>query len=115
MDNKNIVWLEKDMFMKNLVVFDGFSVDYIEILPGAIEESVVHTQCDEWIYVLEGQLLFNLNDSVFLLKTGEFVNIPRNTIHGSVNESKDNVKLLSVCNPPFELDFMTKVKKQNDA
>lgn len=111
---EEIIWLEDDMFMKNISKFDGFSVDYLEILPGAIESNVIHRQCDEFIYILQGELMFNLNGNSFLLKSGEHVNIPQNTIHGSINQTNDNVKVLSVCSPPFELSFMTKAVENDE-
>ena len=110
--NNDIIWLERDMYMKNLVKFDGFSVDYIEIMPGAVEENVVHTQCDEWIYVLRGELLFMIDGEKVLMREGDYVNVPKNSIHGSVNETDQNVSILSVCNPPFELEFMAKIVKE---
>ena len=109
----DIIWLEDDMFMKNIALFSSFSVDYIEILPGAVESGVIHEQCDEWIYILQGELEFYLNGGVFLLKTGDYINVPRKSIHGSINKTHSVVTLLSVCSPPFKLDYMTKVENKN--
>lgn len=105
----NKIWLEKDMWMVNLVKFDSFSVDFIQIDIDAVEKDVFHTECDEWIYVLSGTLIFLINGKEILLKQGDHISIPINTVHGSINQSKEIVNLLSVCSPPFEQSFMQKV------
>lgn len=105
----NKVWLEKDMWMINLVKFESFSVDFIQIEIDAIEKDVIHTECDEWIYVLSGTLIFFIDGREILLHQGDHIAIPINTVHGSINQSKEIVKLLSVCSPPFEEKFMQKV------
>lgn len=109
MDNKKI-WLEKDMYMINIAAMPGFSVDFLEIFPSAIEENVYHDDCDEWIYVIEGTLVFFKDGQEIELKQGEYISIPKNTVHGSINKTDSSVKILAVCNPPFQLDFMKKVE-----
>lgn len=109
LDDDKKIWLEEDMFMINIAQFDGFSVDYLEIFPNAIEENVIHNSCDEWIYVLEGSLLFFRGEDKIELNKGDYVEVPINTVHGSINKSNETVKILSVCSPPFQLDFIKKV------
>ena len=86
-----------------------FSVDYIVILPGAIENNIVHFECDEWLYVLSGELQVFINERKKRVKEGDSVQIPRGTIHGSKNESAQKVNILSVCSPPFKLEYMNKI------
>lgn len=112
MDNisaNDMIWLEKDMGMINLALFGDVSIDYLEILPGAIESNVVHYGFDEWIYVLEGELLFVHGKNTIAMRKGAHIYVPRNTVHGSDNQSGEIVKLLSVCNPPFLLSDMNKL------
>lgn len=113
-NNNEIIWLEKDMFMKNIGLFGEVSVDYLEILENAIEENVIHYTFDEYLYILEGELLVFKGNEKKLLKENEYIIIPKNTIHGSINKSGKLVKMLSICNPPFTLEDMNKVNNKNN-
>lgn len=103
------IWLEKDMWMINLINFENFSVDYLEIDDNAIEENVVHSQIDEWLYIISGEIMIFVGDEKILLKSGEYVAVPKNTVHGSINNSGNKVKMLAVCSPPFKIEYMERV------
>lgn len=108
MDN-NFIKLDDGMVMKNIENNPLFSVDYLEIEPGAIEENIYHEHLTEWIYLTEGELEFFLDGEVFTLKKGEYVHINKNAVHGSVNKTKKLVKMISVCSPPFQILDMKKL------
>ena len=106
---EDIIWLEDDMSMKNLISFKDVSVDYIEIYPDAIESNVIHHEIDEWLYILEGELLVFRGDEKILLNESEHIFIPKGTKHGSINRCGKMVKMLSVCSPKFTVEDMNKI------
>lgn len=54
---------------------------------------------EEFIYVLEGLLIVNLDGKEYLLKKGDSIHHPSNLNHFWVNPTKENTKLLSVLTP----------------
>lgn len=105
---KEFIQLDDGMRMKNIENNSLFSVDYLEIEPGSIEENVYHDRLVEWLYILEGELEFYLDKKIFSIKKGESVFIDKYSVHGSVNKTSGIVKMLSVCSPPFEISDMKK-------
>ena len=54
---------------------------------------------DEAFYMLEGELLFQLDDERFTRRAGEFVFAPRNVAHALANHSDADARYLLVCTP----------------
>lgn len=62
-----------------------------------------HAFHTENIYVIDGKAEMSLNDSTFIVKKGDYLNIPKGSIH-SVNKvyGKKPLKVLSIQSPEFK-------------
>ena len=56
----------------------------------------------ENIYVTEGSGNFYLEDSTFLIKSGDLIVVPKNSWHGVVVSSENPLKVLSIQSPEFK-------------
>ena len=61
-----------------------------------------HEHHSENIYVLGGKGEMQINDENFVIKKGDYFNIPKNTPHGLKVLSSSPVKVLSIQSPKFE-------------
>ena len=65
--------------------------------------SKLHTQPDhdEIVIVMAGEAEFRVGDEVYRVGPGNFVFIPRNTLHGRVRTLTDSLSALSLYSPFF--------------
>jgi quercetin dioxygenase-like cupin family protein len=56
-----------------------------DVAPHAGPPPHVHHLEEEQFYVLEGELTFSVGDRTFQMSTGDFVHIPRETVHSFTN------------------------------
>ena len=65
--------------------------------------SKLHTQPDhdEIVIVIDGEAEFKVGDEVYRVGPGDFVFIPRNTLHGRVRTITDSMSALSIYSPFF--------------
>ena len=63
-----------------------------------IHKHINHT---EHVYIKQGKGKFQLADSLYNVKTGDLIIIPKNTWHGVVVESKNPMKVISIQSPEF--------------
>ena len=54
---------------------------------------------DEAFYMLEGELIFQVQDERFTRRAGEFAFAPRNVVHALANHSDAAARYLLVCTP----------------
>jgi quercetin dioxygenase-like cupin family protein len=54
---------------------------------------------DEAFYMLEGELIFQVEDELFTRRAGEFVFAPRNVAHALANHTDAEARYLLVCTP----------------
>jgi quercetin dioxygenase-like cupin family protein len=59
----------------------------------------IHTREDETFYVLEGQVEFLLDAETVLAGPGDFVNIPRGTVHRFENTGSETARLVLTFTP----------------
>jgi quercetin dioxygenase-like cupin family protein len=66
--------------------------------------SKLHTQPnhDEIVIVIDGEAEFRVGEEVYSVGPGDFVFIPRNTLHGRVRTITDSMSALSVYSPYFD-------------
>ena len=66
--------------------------------------SKLHTQPDhdEIVIVIDGEAEFKVGDEVHRVGPGDFVFIPRNTLHGRVRTITDSMSALSIYSPFFD-------------
>jgi quercetin dioxygenase-like cupin family protein len=58
--------------------------------------SHIQTREHEGIYIIEGQIIFNVDGQRIEAKPGTFVNIPPNVLHSFKNETSEIAKLIIV-------------------
>jgi mannose-6-phosphate isomerase-like protein (cupin superfamily) len=58
-----------------------------------------HHGRDEFFYVLEGELVLRIGDERHTARAGTFAFVPRETIHGFHNASRDSATILVVHHP----------------
>ena len=68
------------------------------------DRSKLHTQPDhdEIVIVIDGEAEFKVGDEVYRVGPGDFVFIPRNTLHGRVRTITDSMSALSIYSPFFD-------------
>lgn len=67
--------------------------------PGGGPPPHIHTGEDETFYVLDGQMEFLLGDETILAGPGDFVNVPRGTVHRFLNTGTETAKLVLTFTP----------------
>jgi quercetin dioxygenase-like cupin family protein len=81
-------WVMGDMFTY-LVTGEKSGGSYFTLLagvqPNAGPPPHVHHLEDEQFYVLDGELTFSVGDQTFQVQAGDFVHIPRETVHSFKN------------------------------
>ena len=64
-----------------------------------LHKHVYHT---ENVYVLEGSGDFTMGDSLFGIKKGDLIVIPKNVWHGVKTTSRKPIKVISIQSPEFK-------------
>ena len=67
--------------------------------PGGGPPPHIHTREDETFYVLDGQLEFLLGEETVVAGSGDFVNVPRGTVHRFLNTGAETARLLLTFTP----------------
>ena len=77
------------------------------VAPAALARpAAAHHDFDEAFYVLEGELIFQVEDAVVTKRAGEFAFAPRNVVHTFANHSDAPARYLLVITPAsFERYF----------
>ncbi len=69
----------------------------------------------ENIVVLEGKATMQINDSVFAIRKGDYLNIPKGTVHAVLSvESRKPLKVLSIQSPIFDGTDRILIKENRD-
>jgi quercetin dioxygenase-like cupin family protein len=90
-----------------LLEADGFSLVEHPIAPRTLAgPSHVHQHEDEYSYVLEGDVGFEVGDETFTARAGQLVAKPRGIWHAFWNATDEPARVLEVISPPgFERYF----------
>jgi quercetin dioxygenase-like cupin family protein len=67
--------------------------------PGGGPPPHIHTREDETFYLLAGQLEFLLGDEVVVAGPGDFVNVPRGTVHRFRNTGAETARMILTFTP----------------
>ena len=70
----------------------------VDVGPEAGPPPHIHHLEEEQFYVLEGQLTYSVGDQIFEVRTGDFIHIPRGTVHSFKNGSRPS-RLLATFAP----------------
>jgi quercetin dioxygenase-like cupin family protein len=67
--------------------------------PGGGPPPHVHTREDETFYILEGEIEFRLGDDTVTAGAGDFVNVPRGTVHNFLNAGSETARMILTFTP----------------
>jgi quercetin dioxygenase-like cupin family protein len=67
--------------------------------PGGGPPPHIHTREDETFYVLEGEIEFRLGEDTVTAGQGDFVNVPRGTVHAFLNAGSETARLILTFTP----------------
>jgi mannose-6-phosphate isomerase-like protein (cupin superfamily) len=67
--------------------------------PGGGPPPHIHTREDETFYVVEGEIEFVLGEETVLAGPGDFVNVPRGTVHRFLNTGSETAQLVLTFTP----------------
>ena len=79
----------------------GGTYSFIEakVFPGGGPIPHIQTREHEGFYIIEGQIILNVDGQRIEAKPGTFVNIPPNVLHSFKNETNETAKLIIVLSP----------------
>ena len=75
------------------------------VTPGVLVPPHVHTDFDEWSYVLEGRVGARIGDDEFTAGPGSYILKPRRIMHTFWNAGPDPVRLIEIITPAGFEDF----------
>ncbi len=89
--------------VKRMFICDGESIS-ANIATSSGDESKLHTQPDhdEIVVMIDGEADFRVGDEIRRVGPGDFMFIPRNTLHGRVRTLTDSMSALSIYAPYFD-------------
>ena len=89
--------------VNRMFICDGESIS-ANIATSSGDESKLHTQPDhdEIVVVIDGEAEFRVGDEIRRVGPGDFMFIPRNTLHGRVRTLTDSMSALSIYAPYFD-------------
>jgi mannose-6-phosphate isomerase-like protein (cupin superfamily) len=64
----------------------------------------VHTDCDEWFFVREGEFKFQVGDAILYLKAGDALLAPQGTKHAFVKTSEGTARLIVMHQPAASME-----------
>lgn len=89
--------------IKRMFLFDGdhlsANVSILEHGPDALHTQRAH---DELVLILEGEVDFQVGEETQSVRPGDFIFIPRDTLHGPILRKGDRFAALSVFAPYFD-------------
>ena len=89
--------------VKHMFICDGEAVT-ANIATSSGDDSKLHTQPDhdEIVIVIDGEAEFMVGDETRHVGPGDFIFIPRNTLHGRVRTITESMSALSTYTPHFD-------------
>ena len=67
--------------------------------PGGGPPPHIHRREDETFYLLEGEIEFRLGDEMITAGSGDFVNVPRGTVHSFRNAGSETARMVLTFTP----------------
>ena len=92
---------------------DSYFTLIVDVGPGLGPPPHIHHLEEEQFYVLEGQLTYAVGDQTFQVNTGDFIHIPRGTVHSFRNGPKPS-RLLATFAPAGIEGFFREVGERAD-
>ncbi len=91
------------MWRKVLIDRPGMYVSLLTFEPGQELRVHSHPGCEIWIYVVVGDAYIHCGDEEKVLRGGQAMHIPPNTLHGILNESDSACMVMSVQAPKAQI------------
>lgn len=92
---------------------DSYFTLIVDVGPGSGPPPHIHHCEEEQFFVLDGQLTFSVGDRTFVATTGDFIHIPRGTVHWFTNGSQPS-QLLATFAPAGIEGFFREVGEVAD-
>lgn len=73
---------------------ENLTVGLVTMNPGQSNPKHSHPNCDEVLYMIQGEVDHSLGGDMHHLKAGDFIVIPRGVPHDAVNTGTELVKML---------------------
>ncbi len=64
----------------------------------------LHTDCDEWFFVREGEFKFKAGEKILRLKAGDSLLVPREMPHAFVNTTEGDARLIIMHQPAARME-----------
>lgn len=91
---------------------DGTFAIVEEVVPSNYATPLhVHCREDERVYVVSGNLMFQVGDEIFLATTGAFINMPRGLVHNYKNVGNTEAVLLITYSPAGIEDMFCEIDR----
>lgn len=75
----------------------------------------IHTDCDEWFFVREGEFKIQAGENILRLKAGDSLLVPREMPHAFVKTSEGDARLIVMHQPAVRMEeFFRFFSKQRD-
>jgi mannose-6-phosphate isomerase-like protein (cupin superfamily) len=75
----------------------------------------LHTDCDEWFFVMDGEFTFQVGEETMLLKAGDSLTVLQDTPHAFVKTSEGVARLLVMHQPAGQMEeYFRTVIQQTD-
>jgi quercetin dioxygenase-like cupin family protein len=87
-----ITWMDS----ADLTGCETLTVGMVTINSGASNPALYHPNCDEALYLLQGELRHSVGDAMFTLKAGDLIHIPRGERHHAESVGTEPARML-VC------------------
>ena len=89
--------------VKRMFICDGEAIT-ANIATSSGDDSKLHTQPnhDEIVIIIEGEAEFRVGNETRHVRPGDFVFVPRNTLHGRVRTITGSMSALSIYAPYFD-------------
>ena len=99
--NLKQIRMKSDKQLELFTLFsDSLSSSYIIFIQAEVKAHI-HKEHTELVHILEGTADFRLGKESLKVKAGDFIAIPKNTIHAVKVTSKNALKVLSIQTPKF--------------
>ncbi|WP_375435489.1 cupin domain-containing protein [uncultured Hymenobacter sp.] len=72
----------------------------------------LHTDCDEWFYVLDGEFKFQTGEEIMRLKAGDTLMVPRTMPHAFVKTSAGVARLIVMHQPAGTMEEFFRIASQ---
>jgi mannose-6-phosphate isomerase-like protein (cupin superfamily) len=72
----------------------------------------IHTDCDEWFFVKDGEFKFQVGDKILRLKAGDSLLVPRQTPHAFVKTTEGDARLIIMHQPAVRMEEFFRLASQ---